>query len=123
MLAIKRKSIKPVGDPIHARHVAKENCSIVALAYSSSCSERSPKPLMKTYTSLQTPNDQAELQADRVFRFHSSRRSRKEKFTSERVRMKVPTQSPPQSVTGTRQPDCRKEHALLTDSIYNPGQS
>ena len=31
--------------------------------------------------------------------------------------MEVPTQSPTQSETGTRQPEYRKEHAFLTDSI------
>ena len=68
-------------------------------------------------------NDQAEPQADRA-RCSILKAGEVGKLSSSRneCEVKVPTQSPTQSVTGTRKPDILKKHALLTDSIYITGQ-
>ena len=69
------------------------------------------------------PNDQAEPLADRdrssILKAGELGRRRACPF---QVRLEAPTQSPTQSVDGTRQPDSLKEHAFLTDSINIAGQ-
>ena len=68
-------------------------------------------------------NDQAEPQADRDRNsFHKAGEVGRWSPCPFRVRMKASTQSPTQSVVGTRPPDCRKKHAFLTDSINISGQ-
>ena len=69
------------------------------------------------------PNDQAEPQADCDSNsFHKAGEVGRWSPCPFQVRMEASTQSSTQSVIGHRQPDCRKEHALLTDSINISGQ-